>query len=121
MVAQPERKQAMTGERWKQQIELLGRVNLGLADLTQWRERVQTQIAAHQEQLAQLEQQLGQARQSGRDDLAQEALTRLNSARSQIAALKSQLGQVLAERVKLTAAAQTLQAKIDGAGGTTVL
>jgi phage shock protein A len=121
MVAQPERKQAMTGERWKQQIELLGRVNLGLADLTQSRERVQTQIAAHQEQLAQLEQQLGQARQSGRDDLAQEALTRLNSARSQIAALKSQLGQVLAERVKLTAAAQTLQAKIDGAGGTTVL
>jgi phage shock protein A len=118
--AQQERKQAMTAERWNQ-VELLGRVNLGIADLAQSGERVQAQITGLEEQLASLEQQLGQARQFGREDLAQEALTRLNSGQSQIAALKSQLDQVLAERVKLAAAAQTLQAKIDGAGGTTAL
>jgi chromosome segregation ATPase len=118
--AQPERKQAMTPERWKQ-IELLDRVYFGITDLTQSRERVQAQITALKEQLAKLEQQIGKARQFGREDLAQEALTRLNSGQSQIATLKSQLDQLLAQRVKLTAAAQTLQAKIDGAGGTTAL
>ena len=110
----------MTSERSKQ-IELLERVHFGIADLTQSRERVLAQITALEEQLATLEQQMGNARQFGRDDLAQAALTRLNSGQSQIAALKSQLDQVLAQREKLTAAAQRLQTKIDGAGGTTAL
>jgi hypothetical protein len=97
---------AATGtERWKQ-IELLDRVYFGITDLTQSRERVQAQITALEEQLAKLEQQIGKARQFGREDLAQEALTRLNSGQSQIATLKSQLDQLLAQRVKLTAAAR---------------
>ena len=89
---------------------LTGRLYLGIADLT-----------ALEEQLARLEQQIGMARQFGREDIAQKALTRLNSGQSQIAALKSQLDQVLAHRVKLTAAAQRLQAKRDWTGGTTAL
>jgi phage shock protein A len=111
----PERKQAMTSER-SRQVELLERLHAGIADLTQSRERVLTQITALEEQLGKLERQLGNSRQFGREDLAQAALTRLNSGQSQMAALKSQLDQVLAQRVKLTAAAQTLQAKIDRAG-----
>ena len=107
--AQPERRQAMTSE----QIEL-ERVHLGIADLTESRERVLAQITALEEQLAKLEQQIGNARQFGREDLAQAALTRLNVGQGQIAALKSQLDQVLAQREKLTVAAQRLQAKIDG-------
>lgn len=117
MAAQPEGKQAVTPERSKQ-IELLKRVRLGITDLTESRERVQAQITVLEEQLAKLEHQIGRARQFGREDLAQAGLLRLNSGQSQIAALKSQLDQVLAQRVKLTAAAQRLQAKIDGAGGT---
>ena len=103
-----------------EQIEL-ERVHLGIADLTESRERVLAQITALEEQLAKLEQQIGNARQFGREDLAQAALTRLNVGQGQIAALKSQLDQVLAQREKLTSAAQRLQAKIDGAGGTTAL
>jgi phage shock protein A len=110
----------MTSER-SRQIETLERVHSGIADLTQSRERLLAQITSLEEQLAKLEQQMGNARRFGRDDLAQAALTRLNSGQSQIAALKSQLEQVLAQREKLTAAAQRLQAKIDGAGGTTAL
>ena len=108
----------MTSERSKQ-IERLERMYLGIADLTESRERVQAQITALEEQLAKLERQIGTARQFGREDLAQACLTRLNSGQSQVAALKSELDQVLAQRVKLTAAAQRLRAKIDGAGGTT--
>jgi len=103
-----------------EQIEL-ERVHLGIADLTESRERVLAQITALEEQLAKLEQQIGNARQFGREDLAQAALTRLNVGQGQIAALKSQLDQVLAQREKLTVAAQRLQAKIDRAGGTTAL
>ena len=110
----------MTSERSKQ-VELLERVYLRIADMTQSRERVQGQITALEELMAKLEHEISKARQSGREDLAQEALTRLNSGQSQIAALKSQLDQVLAERVKFTAAAQRLQTKIDGAGGTAAL
>jgi Protein of unknown function (DUF4236) len=110
--------QAMTSERSKQ-VELLERVYSSIADLTQSRERVQTHITALEQSMAKLEQQIGKARQLGREDLAQEALTRLNLAQSQVADLKSQVDQLLAQRVKLTTAAQTLQAKIDGAGGAT--
>jgi phage shock protein A len=118
--ARPGREQAVTSERSKQ-VELLECVYLRIADMTQSRERVQGQITALEELMAKLEHQISKARQSGREDLAQEALTRLNSGQSQIAALKSQLDQVLAERVKFTAAAQRLQTKIDGAGGTAAL
>jgi Protein of unknown function (DUF4236) len=110
--------QAVASERAKQ-VELLERVYSGIADLTQSRDRVQAQITALEQQHAKLEQQIGKARQFGREDLAQQALTLLNSGQSQIAALRSQLDQLLTERAKLTAMAQALQAKIDGAGGAT--
>ena len=105
----------MTWER-SRQLERLERLHAGLADLAQSRERVLAQITALEGQLGKLEQQLGHVRRFGREDLAQAVLTRLNSGQSQLATLKAQLDQVLAERVKLTVAAQTLQAKIDRAG-----
>ena len=116
---QPENMQPVTSERSKQ-VELLERMFSGIADLTQSRDRVQAQIAALEQSTAKLEQQVGKARQFGREDLAQQALTRVNLSQSQIVGLKSQLDQLVAERAKLTTAAQTLQAKIDGAGGATV-
>jgi phage shock protein A len=96
---------------------LLERVYSSIADLTQVRDRVQAQIAALEQQAARLDQQVGKARQLGREDLAQEALTRRNAVQGQIAEMISQLNQLLAERAKLTTTAQTLQARIDGATG----
>jgi len=106
---------------WKrlQQAELLERVHFGIEDMTRSRDLVQAQIAALEQDQTKLEQRIEEARQSGREDLAEQALTLQNSGQSQIAELKSQLDQVLAKRVKLATAAQRLQAKIDGAGGAT--
>jgi phage I-like protein len=115
---QPEGLQAMTWKRL-QQAELLERVHFGIEDMTRSRDLVQAQIAALEQDQTKLEQRIEEARQSGREDLAEQALTLQNSGQSQIAELKSQLDQVLAKRVKLTTAAQRLQAKIDGAGGAT--
>jgi len=104
--------QTMTSDRSKQ-VEMLERVRSSIADLTQSRERVQTHMAALEPMLAKLGSQADRARQLGREDLAQEALTRQNSTRSQLADLASQLHQLLDEETKLVTLAQTLQARID--------
>ena len=101
------------------QVELLARIHSGIADLTLSRDRVQAQIAALEQHQAKLERQIETARRFGREDLAQRAQTLVASSQAEIAERKSQLDQVLAERLKLTTAARRLQAKIDGAGGPT--
>ena len=111
------RDQPMTPERSKQ-AELLEQVHSSLAEIAQSRERVQAQITALEQMQTKLESLAGQARQMGREDLALDALTRQNSAQSQLADLASQLDQLLATRAKLTTTAQTLQARIDGGTGT---
>jgi Protein of unknown function (DUF4236) len=118
-VGQTGSNQAVTSERSKQ-VELLERVYASIADLTQSRDRIQSHTTVLEQQMAKLEQQMGKARQFGREDLAQEALTRLKLAQGQVAEMKTQVHQLLAERAKLTTTAQALQAKIDGAGGLTV-
>jgi hypothetical protein len=110
--------QSVSSDR-PEQTELLERVYSSIADVTQSRDRVQAQIAALEQQMAKLEQQAGKARQFGREDLAQQALARLNSAQGQVAVLRSQADLLLAERAKLTTTAQRLQAKIDGVGRAT--
>ena len=96
----------MTSER-SEQVQLLERVYSAITDLTQSRDRLQTQITALEQQQAKLEQQIGKARQLGREDLAQQATP--NSVQSQVATLKSQVNQLLVERAKLTTTAQALQ------------
>jgi hypothetical protein len=114
------RNQPVTSERSKQ-AELLEQVHSSLAEIAQSRERVQAQITALKQSQAKLGSLAGRARQMGREDLAQDALTRQNSAQSQLAELTSQLDQLLATRAKLTTTAQTLQARIDGTTGTSAL
>ena len=108
----------MTLEQMRQ-VELLARVNVGIADMTLSRDRVQAQLAALEQHQAKLERQIVNARRFGRQDLAQRVQTLLNSGQAEIAELKSQLDQVLSERAKLATVAQRLQAKIDGPGGPT--
>lgn len=99
------------------QAERLEEVHAGLAEIAQTRERVQSQIAALEQGNAKLGQLVSQARQRGREDLAQQALERQGTGQSQLDALRSQLDQLLAVRAQLTATAQALQAEIDGATG----
>ncbi len=89
----------------------LEKVRSGIAALAQSRERVQAQITVLEQQEAKLGGQAGKARQMGREDLARVALARQREAESQRTELAFQLDQLLGEEVKLTLAAQRLQAR----------
>jgi hypothetical protein len=86
-------------------------VRSGIAALAQSRERVQAQISVLEQQEAKLGGQAAKARQMGREDLARAALARQREAESQRTELAFQLDQLLGEEVKLTIAAQRLQAR----------
>jgi phage shock protein A len=83
----------------------------GIARLARSRKRVQAQVTALEQQEAKLRQQAAKARQFGREDLARAARARQQEAQSQRAELAVQLGQLLDEEAKLTAAAKRLQAR----------
>jgi phage shock protein A len=89
----------------------LEKVRSGIAALARSRERVQAQIAVLEQQEAKLGGQAAKARQMGREDLARVALARQREAESQRTELAVQLDQLLGEEVKLTIAAQRLQAR----------
>jgi phage shock protein A len=97
--------------------ELLEQLRSDIADVVQSRERVQESMTPLAQAQAKLGQQAETARPMGREDLAQVALARQDSVRSQLAALGLQHDELLAEQArleaKLTITAQALQAKID--------
>jgi phage shock protein A len=93
--------------------ELLEQLRSGIAGVAQSRERVRESMTALAQAQAKLGQQAETARRFGREDLAQAALARQEAARSQLASLAIQHGQLLAEEASLTTTAQALQAKID--------
>jgi phage shock protein A len=89
----------------------LEEVRSGIAALAQSRERVHAQITVLERQEEKLGGQAAMARQMGREDLARAALARQREAESQRTELAFQLDQLLGEEVKLTTAAQRLQAR----------
>jgi phage shock protein A len=97
--------------------ELLEQLRSDIADVVQSRERVQESMTPLAQAQAKLGQQAETARRMGREDLAQVALARQESVRSQLAVLGLQYDELLAEEArleaKLTITAQALQAKID--------
>ena len=101
----------MTGQELPRLTARLEEVRAGIAALAQSRERVQAQITVLERQEAKLGGQAAKARQMGREDLARAALARQREAESQRTELASQLDQLLGEEVKLTIAAQRLQAR----------
>jgi phage shock protein A len=83
----------------------------GVAGLARSRERVQARMTVLEQEAAKLGRQATVARQFGREDLADKALTRQQEVQSQRAELAVQLGQLLDEEAKLTIVAQRLQAR----------
>ena len=100
----------MMGQELPRLTARLEEVRAGIAALAQSRERVQAQITVLEQQEAKLGGQAAKARQMGREDLARAALARQREAESQRTELASQLDQLRGEEVKLTIAAQRLQA-----------
>jgi phage shock protein A len=101
----------MTGRELPRLTARLEEVRSGIAALAQSRDRVQTQITVLEQQEAKLGRQAAKAGQMGREDLAHAALARQQETESQRTELASQLDQLLGEEVKLTIAAQRLQAR----------
>ena len=98
---------------YQRQVELLGKVRRGVADVATSRKRVELQVSQLEQQAAKLQGQAEKAISVGREDLAREALTRRSGLSSQITDLKAQHAQLLGEEEKLTLAQQRLQAKVE--------
>ena len=98
---------------YTQQLELLTHVRRGVADVATSRKRIEIQMQQLQASTDKLQAQAQQAVQTGREDLAREALTRRAAANQQLADLQTQHAQLQAEEEKLTVASQRLQTKVD--------
>jgi phage shock protein A len=98
---------------YEKQLELLTKVRRGVADVATSRKRLEIQMQQLQASADKLQGQAQQAVQSGRDDLAREALTRRAAVNQQLADLQTQHAQLQGEEEKLTQASQRLQTKVD--------
>ena len=101
----------MIGQELPRLAARLEKVRSDIAAVARSRERVQAQITGLEQQEAKLGGQAAKARQMGREDLSRLALARQREAESQRTELAVQLDQLLGEEVKLTIAAQRLQAR----------
>jgi phage shock protein A len=98
---------------YQRQVELLGKVRRGVADVATSRKRVELQVAQLEQQSGKLQGQAQKAIEMNREDLAREALTRKSGLTAQIGDLKAQQAQLQGEEEKLTLAQQRLQAKVE--------
>ena len=98
---------------YQRQLELLGKVRRGVADVATSRKRVELQVNQLEQQSQKLHDQAQKALSMGREDLAREALTRKSGLQGQISDLKVQHAQLQGEEEKLTLASQRLQAKVE--------
>jgi phage shock protein A len=98
---------------YQRQLELLGKVRRGVADVATSRKRVELQVAQLEQQSGKLQAQAEKAIAMDREDLAREALTRKSGLTNQINDLKTQHAQLQGEEEKLTLAQRRLQAKVE--------
>lgn len=99
---------------YTKQVEMLAKVRRGVADVATSRRRVEMQRDQLQGQADKLQQQAEAALNSGREDLAREALTRKAGLTSQIQDLTGQVNNLRQEEEKLIAAQQKLSTKVEG-------
>ena len=98
---------------YQRQLEMLQKVRRGVADVATSRKRLELQMNQINQQSGKLEKQAKDALGAGREDLAREALSRRQSAQSQLSDLQAQYAQLQGEEEKLTLASQRLQTKVD--------
>ncbi len=97
---------------YQRQLELLQRVRRGLADVATSRKRVELQAEQLHQSGTNLEDQARAAVGQNREDLAREALTRLEAVKAQLRDLATQRDQLQAEEAKLTNASSRLEGKV---------
>lgn len=98
---------------YQKQLELLQKVRRGVADVATSRKRVELQINQLNAEIDKYTRAAQRALESGREDLAREALTRKSGLQQQQADLQAQHQQLADEEAKLVQASTRLQAKVD--------
>ncbi|MEZ5087687.1 MAG: PspA/IM30 family protein [Tessaracoccus sp.] len=98
---------------YERQLQLLQNVRRGVADVATSRKRVELQANKLNSEVDRLTVAAQRALESGREDLAREALTRKSGLQSQLADLQTQHAQLQGEEEKLVRASARLQAKVD--------
>ena len=98
---------------YQRQLDLLQKVRRGVADVATSRKRVELQATAMAGEMDKLTLSAQRALESGREDLAREALTRKSGLQQQLADLQSQHALLQGEEEKLVRASTRLQAKVD--------
>src|SRR5438309_6552975 len=98
---------------YEEQLRQLQNVKRGIADVTTAKKRLELQDTTMQQQVDKLDGQARQALQSGREDLAREALTRKTAVQGQLEGILQQGQQLEAQQRKLMEGERTLQAKVE--------
>lgn len=98
---------------YERQLQLLQNVRRGVADVATSRKRIELQANKLNSEVERLTLAAQRALESGREDLAREALTRKSGIQTQLADLQAQHAQLQAEEEKLVRASARLQAKVD--------
>jgi DNA-binding XRE family transcriptional regulator len=98
---------------YERQLETLQRVRRGVADVATSRKRLELQVTQLEQTAAKFARQAQDALETGREDVARDALSREAGVLEQLSELRDQLGDLRGEEERLTAASQRLQAKVD--------
>ena len=98
---------------YEKMLEQLTQVRRALVDIAASRKRIELQETQLQHSVDHLQDQAKQALQSGREDLAKEALSRKAAAQQQIDQMEPQRQQLTEEEEKLTQTMQTLQQRVN--------
>lgn len=98
---------------YQKQVEQLQNIRRGIADVVTSKKRLELQMARLQQQVDQYDQDAREAVKAGRDDLAQEALSRKQAFSAQLAQLQSQIDDLAKEEARLTDLQQKLQTKVE--------
>jgi len=98
---------------YQKQLEMLQKVKRGIVEVVTSKRRVEMQAEQVRGQVAQLEQQAGQALQAGREDLARLALQRKQMTLGQLEGLEAQIHDLELEQQKLAEGEARLSAKVE--------
>lgn len=98
---------------YQKQMEQLQNVRRGVAEVVTSKKRIELQLNKLKQTMTQLDQDARDAVKVGRDDLAQEALTRKQAFQAQLAGLESQVADLEREENRLTDLQKKLNLKVE--------
>ena len=98
---------------YQKQVEQLQQVRRGVAEVVTSKKRIELQLNKLQQMIKQWDQDARDAVAAGRDDLAQEALTRKQGVMGQMHSLQAQIADLEKEEHRLQDAQQKLSVKVE--------